>query len=182
MIGRVSYLSKDNLSKINLKNCDEWRNSSVENRIEILKKAAQLFQENSDLFYTLLINEAGKSLKDCDAEIRESIDFINYNCLQASKIFKTEELESPSGERNFLSIAPKGNFLCISPWNFPMAIFIGQIAAALVTGNKVLAKPAEDTSLIAFQIVKTFYKAGVPKSVLQLIIGGKDVGLSLIHI
>ena len=179
MIGRVSYLSKDNLSKINLKNCDEWRNSSVENRIEILKKAAQLFQENSDLFYTLLINEAGKGLKDCDAEIRESIDFINYYCLQASKIFKPEELESPSGERNFLSIAPKGNFLCISPWNFPMAIFIGQIAAALVTGNKVLAKPAEDTSLIAFQIVKTFYKAGVPKSVLQLIIGGKDVGNEL---
>ena len=89
------------------------------------------------------------------------------------------ELESPSGERNFLSVAPKGNFLCISPWNFPMAIFIGQIAAALVTGNKVLAKPAEDTSLIAFQIVKLFHESGVPESVLQLVIGGKEIGNEL---
>jgi RHH-type proline utilization regulon transcriptional repressor/proline dehydrogenase/delta 1-pyrroline-5-carboxylate dehydrogenase len=89
------------------------------------------------------------------------------------------ELESPSGERNFLSVAPKGNFLCISPWNFPMAIFIGQIAAALVSGNKVLAKPAEDTSLIAFQIVKLFHESGVPESVLQLVIGGKEIGNEL---
>ncbi|MAK16549.1 MAG: proline dehydrogenase [Gammaproteobacteria bacterium] len=178
-IGRVSYLSKDNLSKINLNSNDEWSESSVENRIEVLKKTAQLLEKNSNLFYALLINEAGKSLKDCDAEIRESIDFINYYCLQASKIFTTTELESPSGERNFLSVAPKGSFLCISPWNFPMAIFIGQIVAALVTGNKVLAKPAEDTSLIAFQIVKLFHEAGVPESVLELIIGGKDIGNEL---
>ena len=174
---KINFHQSTNQKKFN--NSDDWKNSSVENRIRVLKKVAHLLQNNVNLFYALLVKEAGKSLKDCDAEIRESIDFINYYCLQASKIFKPRELESPSGERNFLSIAPKGNFLCISPWNFPMAIFIGQIVAALVSGNKVLAKPAEDTSLIAFQIVKLFHESGVPESVLQLVIGGKDIGNEL---
>ena len=177
-IGEVSYLSEKNLDNINFKD-NEWRKLSVDKRISILKKAAELLHENSDMFYALLISEAGKTLKDCDAEIREAIDFINYYNLHAEKTFTELELESPSGERNFLSHAPKGNFLCISPWNFPMAIFVGQIAAALVTGNNVLAKPAEDTSLIAFQIVKLFHRAGVPGSVLQLVIGGKDIGNEL---
>ena len=177
-IGEVSYLSRENINKIKFEN-NEWRYLSVKERVSVLKNAAVLLQENSDMFFALLINEAGKTFKDCDAEIRESIDFINYYNLHAEKIFTETELESPSGERNFLTNAPKGNFLCISPWNFPMAIFVGQIAAALVTGNNVLAKPAEDTSLIAFQIIKLFHKAGVPTSVLQLVIGGKDVGNEL---
>ena len=177
-IGKVSYLSRENINKIKFEN-NEWRYLSVKERVSVLKNAAVLLQENSDMFFALLINEAGKTFKDCDAEIRESIDFINYYNLHAEKIFTETELESPSGERNFLTNAPKGNFLCISPWNFPMAIFVGQIAAALVTGNNVLAKPAEDTSLIAFQIIKLFHKAGVPTSVLQLVIGGKDVGNEL---
>lgn len=177
-IGEVSYLSRENINKIKFEN-NEWRYMSVKERVSVLKNAAVLLQENSDMFFALLINEAGKTFKDCDAEIRESIDFINYYNLHAEKIFTETELESPSGERNFLTNAPKGNFLCISPWNFPMAIFVGQIAAALVTGNNVLAKPAEDTSLIAFQIIKLFHKAGVPTSVLQLVIGGKDVGNEL---
>ena len=177
-IGEVSYLSKENINKIKFEN-NKWRYLSAKERVSVLKKAADLLQENSDMFFALLIKEAGKTYKDCDAEIRESIDFINYYNLHAEKIFTETELESPSGERNFLTNAPKGNFLCISPWNFPMAIFVGQIAAALVTGNNVLAKPAEDTSLIAFQIIKLFHKAGVPTSVLQLVIGGKDVGNEL---
>lgn len=177
-IGEVSYLSRENINKIKFEN-NEWRYLSVKERVSVLKNAADLLQENSDMFFALLINEAGKTFKDCDAEIRESIDFINYYNLHAEKIFTETELESPSGERNFLTNAPKGNFLCISPWNFPMAIFVGQIAAALVTGNNVLVKPAEDTSLIAFQIIKLFHKAGVPTSVLQLVIGGKDVGNEL---
>ena len=177
-IGEVSYLSKENINKIKFEN-NKWRYLSAKERVSVLKKAADLLQENSDMFFALLIKEAGKTYKDCDAEIRESIDFINYYNLHAEKVFTETELESPSGERNFLTNAPKGNFLCISPWNFPMAIFIGQIAAALVTGNNVLAKPAEDTSLIAFQIIKLFHKAGVPTSVLQLVIGGKDVGNEL---
>ena len=177
-IGEISYLSRENINKIKFEN-NEWRYLSVKERVSVLKKAADLLQENSDMFFALLIKEAGKTYKDCDAEIRESIDFINYYNLHAEKVFTETELESPSGERNFLTNAPKGNFLCISPWNFPMAIFVGQIAAALVTGNNVLAKPAEDTSLIAFQIIKLFHKAGVPTSVLQLVIGGKDVGNEL---
>ena len=118
-------------------------------------------------------------MKDCDAEVRESIDFINYYCHQAEELFTKEELEGPTGEKNYLMHAPKGKFLCISPWNFPMAIFVGQISAALVTGNSVIAKPAEDTSIIAYEIIKLFHEAGVPGSALQLIIGGREIGNEL---
>ena len=104
-IGEVSYLSKKNLDNIAFKD-NEWRKLSVDKRISILEKAAELLHENSDMFYALLISEAGKTLKDCDAEIREAIDFINYYNLHAEKTFTQLELESPSGERNFLSHGP----------------------------------------------------------------------------
>ena len=177
-IGRVSYLNANNLNKIEISDLN-WNKTNSSERSKVLKKSVELIKENSNMFFYLLCNEAGKSLKDCDAEVRESIDFINYYCLHAEQLFKKQELESPSGEKNYLINAPKGSFLCISPWNFPMAIFIGQIAAALVTGNNVIAKPAEDTSLIAFQIVKLFHEAGVPESALQLVVGGKDIGNEL---
>ena len=130
------------------------------------------------LFY-LLANEAGKTLKDCDAEVREAIDFINYYSLQSDNLFKALKLPGPTGENNFLEHAPKGNFLCVSPWNFPLAIFVGQISAALITGNNVIAKPAEDTSLIAYEVVKMFYEAGVPQSALHLVIAEKDISNEL---
>ena len=110
-------------------------------------------------------------MKDCDAELREAIDFINYYNAQAKKIFKRKRMPGPSGEENYLEHAPKGTFLCISPWNFPLAIFVGQITAALVTGNNVIAKPAEDTSIIGCEVVKIFHESGVPKSALKLVLG-----------
>ena len=176
-IGKVSYLSKDKLKDIELD--ETWAELNLEERIKILNKVATDIQNNKDKFFYLLANEAGKTLKDCDAEVRESIDFINYYCDQAKELFAKEELEGPTGEKNYLVHAPKGKFLCISPWNFPMAIFVGQISAALITGNSVIAKPAEDTSIIAYEMIKLFHKAGVPGSVLQLIIGGREIGNEL---
>ena len=176
-IGEVSYLSKNKLEDIELD--ESWIGLDLEARIKILNKVAVDIQNNRDKFFYLLANEAGKTLKDCDAEVRESIDFINYYCHQAKELFTKEELEGPTGEKNYLLHAPKGKFLCISPWNFPMAIFIGQISAALITGNSVIAKPAEDTSIIAYEIIKLFHEAGVPGSTLQLIIGGREIGNEL---
>ena len=176
-IGKVSYVSKDKLKDIELD--ETWAELNLEERIKILNKVAIDIQNNRDKFFYLLANEAGKTLKDCDAEVRESIDFINYYCDQAKELFAKEELEGPTGEKNYLVHAPKGKFLCISPWNFPMAIFVGQISAALITGNSVIAKPAEDTSIIAYEMIKLFHKAGVPGSVLQLIIGGREIGNEL---
>ena len=176
-IGKVSYVSKDKLENIELDK--SWTELNLEERIRVLNKVATNIQNNRDKFFYLLANEAGKTLKDCDAEVRESIDFINYYCHQAEELFTKEELEGPTGEKNYLVHAPKGKFLCISPWNFPMAIFIGQISAALVTGNSVIAKPAEDTSIIAYEIIKLFHEAGVPESALQLIIGGREIGNEL---
>ena len=176
-IGEVSYLSKDKLENIELD--ESWTELNLEERIKVLNKVAADIQNNRDKFFYLLANEAGKTLKDCDAEVRESIDFINYYCHQAEELFTKEELEGPTGEKNYLIHAPKGKFLCISPWNFPMAIFVGQISAALVTGNSVIAKPAEDTSIIAYEIIKLFHEAGVPGSALQLIIGGREIGNEL---
>ena len=176
-IGKVSYVSKDKLENIELD--ESWTELNLEERIKVLNKVAADIQNNRDKFFYLLANEAGKTLKDCDAEVRESIDFINYYCHQAEELFTKEELEGPTGEKNYLIHAPKGKFLCISPWNFPMAIFVGQISAALVTGNSVIAKPAEDTSIIAYEIIKLFHEAGVPGSALQLIIGGREIGNEL---
>ena len=179
-IGKVSYISKNKLESIELNESDNsWAELNLEEKIKILNKVTEGIQNNRDKFFYLLANEAGKTLKDCDAEVRESIDFINYYCNQAKELFTEEELEGPTGEKNYLVHAPKGKFLCISPWNFPMAIFIGQISAALVTGNSVIAKPAEDTSMIAYEVIKLFHEAGVPGSVLQLIIGGRDIGNEL---
>ncbi len=170
--GLISYL-QDN------KPSDQWKNVSQDVKKEIFQKvAAGLNQNKSRLFY-LLATEAGKTIKDSDAEVREAIDFVNYYVCENEKIFLPHKLTSPTGEDNFLSYQAKGNFLCISPWNFPLAIFVGQITAALVTGNNVIAKPAEDTSIIAYEIIKIFHDAGVPKEALQLIIADKELSNEL---
>ena len=102
------------------------------------------------------------------------LDFVNY-VFEGEKAFSPRKLTGPTGENNFLSHEAKGNFLCISPWNFPLAIFVGQITAALVAGNNVIAKPAEDTSIIAYEVIKIFHNAGIPKEALQLVIADKGV-------
>jgi len=133
----------------------------VAERAAILNRAADLYEENFGAIFTLLAREAGKTLADAVAELREAVDFLRYYAARAQGI----------------SAQPIGIFTCISPWNFPLAIFSGQIAAALATGNAVLAKPAEQTPLIAAFAVRLLHKAGVPVSALQLLPGdGGTVG------
>jgi RHH-type proline utilization regulon transcriptional repressor/proline dehydrogenase/delta 1-pyrroline-5-carboxylate dehydrogenase len=130
----------------------------------------------------LTTREAGKTLADGIAEVREAVDFCRYYAAQGRRLFgSAENLPGPTGESNQLSLHGRGPFVCISPWNFPLAIFTGQIAAALVAGNPVLAKPAEQTTLIAERAVRLFHQAGVPRAVLQLLPGdGASVGAKLV--
>ncbi len=138
-----------------------------EKRAAILQKAADLFEENAGLLFATLAREAGKTLKDAVAEIREAVDFLRYYAIELEKLDNAKEC---------------GIFACISPWNFPIAIFTGQVAAALVAGNGVIAKPAEQSPVNAFLAVQLLHKAGVPREVLQLLPGsGAVVGARLIR-
>src|SRR6202044_2636477 len=118
---------------------------------------------------------------DAIAEVREAVDFLRYYAIQARIAFgSAQELTGPTGERNTLQWHGKGVFACISPWNFPLAIFTGQVAAALAAGNAVIAKPAEETPLIAAEAVRALHEAGVPRDALQLIPGAGEVGAALV--
>ena len=108
--------------------------------------------------------EGGKTLDDAVAEVREAVDFCRYYAVQARTALAPRALPGPTGESNELRYRGRGVFVCISPWNFPLAIFLGQIAAALVAGNAVVAKPAEQTPLIAAEAIRLMHRAGVPAS------------------
>ncbi|MFC3053329.1 bifunctional proline dehydrogenase/L-glutamate gamma-semialdehyde dehydrogenase PutA [Kordiimonas pumila] len=138
-----------------------WQGTSAESRAAILHKAADLFEDNTAEIFALLCREAGKSLPDAVAELREAVDFLRYYAEEAKK------LDS--------KMKARGVIVCISPWNFPLAIFTGQIAAALAVGNTVIAKPAEQTPLIAARAVELLLEAGIPAGVLQLVPGAGDV-------
>ena len=126
------------------------------------------------------MHEAGKTIQNSIDEIREAVDFLRYYSNQMVNIEENEgELEGPTGELNTLSYSAKGHFLCISPWNFPVAILIGQISAALVTGNKVTVKPSEHTSILGYIVVKKFHDNGVPLSALELVLGDGKYGDAL---
>src|SRR5699024_4874104 len=129
-------------------------------------------------FIAICIREAGKSISASIAEIREAADFLRYYATMARRLFgQPEQLPGPTGESNELSLHGRGIFVCISPWNFPLAIFTGQVAAALVAGNSVIAKPAEQTTLVAHLMIKLLHEAGVPENVLQFVPGdGAVVG------
>lgn len=140
-----------------------WAKRPVAERAAILNRAADLYEANAVEFFALATREAGKSLADGVAEVREAVDFLRY--------YVTEAVNAEAGTQ------ARGAIVCISPWNFPLAIFTGQIAAALVTGNSVIAKPAEQTPLIAFRAVELLREAGVPEDVIQLLPGdGPSVG------
>ena len=146
----------------------EWNNKSVVARAEILKKAADIFEMYRAELIGLCIKEAGKTIADALADVREAVDFLRYYAEQAvEKISEPQVLPGFAGESNELLLQGRGVFLCVSPWNFPVAIFAGQIAAALVAGNSVLAKPSSLTTLIAQKVVSLLYQAGVPGSVLH---------------
>ena len=160
----------------------QWQRISVARRAAILEKAADLLEADSAEAIALLVYEASKTLSDALAEIRETIDFLRYYAAEARRVLKTgAPLDAVEGEENIFSLRGRGVFLCISPWNFPLAIFTGQIAAALVTGNTVVAKPAEQTPLIAFHMTQLLLKAGTPPYALQLLPGSGDtVGQRLV--
>ncbi|MDQ0421865.1 RHH-type proline utilization regulon transcriptional repressor/proline dehydrogenase/delta 1-pyrroline-5-carboxylate dehydrogenase [Peteryoungia aggregata LMG 23059] len=157
-----------------------WSRLPIEERAATLDKMADLMEADRDRLLSLLALEAGKTLDDGVAEIREAVDFCRYYATQARKQFgEAEVMPGPTGELNRLSWRGRGVFACISPWNFPLAIFLGQVSAALVAGNAVIAKPAPQTPLIAFEAVKLFHQAGVPQDVLMLLPGAGDVGAAI---
>ncbi|MBL8685859.1 MAG: bifunctional proline dehydrogenase/L-glutamate gamma-semialdehyde dehydrogenase PutA [Alphaproteobacteria bacterium] len=158
-----------------------WSRQGAEARAVYLEKTAHLLEEQAPQLIGLLVYEAGKTMVDAIAEWREAIDFCRYYANQARRLFaKSQLMPGPTGERNELSLHGRGVFVAISPWNFPLAIFMGQVTAALAAGNAVLAKPAPQTPLIAYAAVNLLYQAGVPRSILHLIIGGADIGARLV--
>ncbi len=160
----------------------DWSGQPVEVRAEILEKMATLLEENKYQAYALLQQEAGKTIHDAINEVREAVDFCRYYAKEAKANFSCPVVfQGYTGELNQLSYHGRGPMLCISPWNFPLAIFLGQIAASLAAGNTVIAKPAEQTCLIAYWATKLFHQAGAPKAALQLVLGeGATVGASLV--
>lgn len=147
-------------------------------RAEMLDKAADLYEANYPRFTALLVREAGKTLDNAIADIREAVDFLRYYAQQARGDFESPVmLPGPTGERNEMSLHGRGVFACIAPWNFPLAIFTGQMAAALAAGNTVISKPAEQTPLVAAEAVRLLHQAGIPQPVLQFLPGdGARIG------
>jgi RHH-type transcriptional regulator, proline utilization regulon repressor / proline dehydrogenase / delta 1-pyrroline-5-carboxylate dehydrogenase len=159
----------------------EWDALGGAKRAEILSRAADLFERDAALLIGLCVREAGKTISNGLADVREAVDFLRYYANLARGDFAGPKvLPGPTGERNELSLHGRGVFACISPWNFPVAIFTGQIAGALAAGNAVVAKPAEQTPLTAFAAARLFHEAGVPGEVLHLLPGdGAEIGGTL---
>jgi RHH-type transcriptional regulator, proline utilization regulon repressor / proline dehydrogenase / delta 1-pyrroline-5-carboxylate dehydrogenase len=158
-----------------------WRDTPVQTRARMLRDAADRLQKELPRFCALLVAEAHKTWGDTVAEVREAIDFLRYYADEAERIGAPIALPGPTGELNTLYLRGRGAWVAISPWNFPLAIFIGQVAASLATGNTVVAKPAEQTPVIAKEAVALLHAAGVPKDVLQLVFGlGHTVGAALV--
>jgi RHH-type proline utilization regulon transcriptional repressor/proline dehydrogenase/delta 1-pyrroline-5-carboxylate dehydrogenase len=157
-----------------------WDATPVVARAGALARAGDLIEADRARLIALLQSEGGKTLDDCVSEVREATDFCRYYAAQAQRALSPQLLPGPTGESNELRYRGRGVFVCISPWNFPLAIFTGQIAAALAAGNSVVAKPAEQTPLIASEAVKLLHSAGVPASALHLVPGGGRIGAALV--
>lgn len=147
-----------------------WNSAGGDARANCLEKASDMLEAVRAEFHYLLVREAGKTISDAVAEVREAVDYCRYYALQARKQFAVpQRLEGPTGETNELILQGRGVFACISPWNFPLAIFAGQVTAALGAGNTVVAKPAEPTPLIAARFVRLLHEAGVPPQAVHLV-------------
>ena len=157
-----------------------WSATPVAARAAALERAADLLEVNRGAFIALLQSEGGKTLDDALAELREAVDYCRYYGAQACIALVPQPMPGPTGESNELRYRGRGVFVCISPWNFPLAIFLGQVSAALVAGNTVVAKPAEQTPLVAALAVKIMHGAGVPASALHLVPGDGAVGELLV--
>jgi RHH-type proline utilization regulon transcriptional repressor/proline dehydrogenase/delta 1-pyrroline-5-carboxylate dehydrogenase len=139
----------------------------IDARAACLDRAADIMQARMPLLLGLIIREAGKSAANAIGEVREAVDFLCYYAAEA--------------RRGMNGTRPLGVLVCISPWNFPLAIFAWQVCAGLVTGNTVLAKPAEETPLVAAEAVRILHEAGIPHDALQLVTGAGDIGATLVH-
>lgn len=158
-----------------------WTLRPVNERADLVEKLGNALEEQLFDYSALLVTEAGKTVGDAIAEIREAIDFCRYYANQARTKLMPLPLPGPTGERNELSLHGRGVFVCISPWNFPLAIFLGQVAAALVTGNTVIAKPAQQTPLVAAKICQLAHEIGIPREVLHFMpCKGSTIGTHLL--
>ena len=159
----------------------KWSKTEVAERAAMLRRTADALEDALPRFCALLVKEAFKTWGDAVSEVREAVDFLRYYAGEAERIMAPLAMPGPTGESNELRLVARGPWVCISPWNFPLAIFAGQVAAALATGNTVLAKPAEQTPGVALEAVKLFHAAGVPEGALQLLHGpGDTVGAALV--
>ena len=160
-----------------------WRGTDAEYRAAILERAADIVEAHLAELAALCVLEAGKCLRDAHDDVREAIDFLRYYAGCCRKLMAAEmALPGPAGEINSLRLCGRGVFVCISPWNFPVAIYTGQVAAALAAGNTVIAKPAEQASLVAHRLTGFLYQAGIPKEVLAFLPGaGPDLGNALLY-
>ena len=152
----------------------------LERRCACLLRAADLYEEHAAGLMACCVREGGKTLGDAVSEVREAVDFLRYYAAQARRL-EHRDLPGPTGESNVLGLHGRGVFVTISPWNFPLAIFTGQVAAALVVGNAVVAKPAPQTPVIAARAVALLHRAGVPKDALVMLPGGAAVGGRLVE-
>lgn len=159
----------------------QWNHTPVAQRAAVLRVAADALDAALPRFCALLVKEAHKTWGDAVSEVREAVDFLRYYANEAERVQAPQTLPGPTGESNTLRLEGRGAWVCISPWNFPLAIFMGQVAAALATGNTVLAKPAEQTPAVALEAVKLLHAAGIPADALQLLHGpGETVGAALV--
>ena len=175
--------------KTGVNSYQKWSNIAVSERAKILRKAADSLEQQTPRFCALLVKEAFKTWGDAVSEVREAVDFLRYYANEAERIMQPIALPGQSngvthgvtGETNELRLTARGVWVCISPWNFPLAIFMGQVAAALATGNAVVAKPAEQTPGVAWEAARLLHAAGVPEGVLQMAHGpGETVGAALV--
>jgi RHH-type transcriptional regulator, proline utilization regulon repressor / proline dehydrogenase / delta 1-pyrroline-5-carboxylate dehydrogenase len=159
----------------------DWSKRSVEERASTLERLGDALERDRDMLMRIAVKEAGKTIPDALAEVREAVDFCRYYAVQARKHCVPTELPGPTGERNLLRLEGRGVFVCIAPWNFPLAIFLGQVTAALAAGNAVVAKPASQTPQIAAYAVGLAHEAGVPEDALILAAGRRDMGQKLME-
>jgi RHH-type proline utilization regulon transcriptional repressor/proline dehydrogenase/delta 1-pyrroline-5-carboxylate dehydrogenase len=156
-----------------------WSATPLDERADCLDRLADLLESHRSDFMGIAVQEAKKTIPDALSEVREAVDFCRYYAARARTDLLPLELPGPTGERNVLRHEGRGVWVAIAPWNFPLAIFLGQVAAALVAGNTVVAKPAPQTPAIAVLAVKLAHEAGVPEAALQLVVGGGEVGSAL---
>jgi RHH-type proline utilization regulon transcriptional repressor/proline dehydrogenase/delta 1-pyrroline-5-carboxylate dehydrogenase len=157
-----------------------WNATPVERRADILERAAELLEAERGRLIALMQSEGGKTLDDALSELREAVDYCRYYAAEARRALAPQPMPGPTGESNELRYRGRGVFVCINPWNFPLAIFLGQVTAALAAGNAVVAKPAEQTPLIAAEAVRLLHQAGVPADALHLVLGDGTAGAALV--